>query len=190
MFEFQENKKIKCCKTNSRRPSCFVFDFMSIIFLSIFGLAFFFAGIFYMPDYLNGNLAIATVTGYEITSTFPDCRWIAYAIIKYKVDNVTYLNNHHYDFSQCGYYNWDALNRAKMLFPVGSNVTVWYMVKDPRKLAETDPRPMMLQSLVFLGVFLCAVSIWIFHLFLVCCCGFQTWCARESKTFRCYDPFE
>jgi hypothetical protein len=183
-------RRNKCCTNDSRRPSCAIFDFMSIIFLSIFGLAFFFAGVFYIPDYLHGNATNATVTGYDVISTFSDCTWIAFAVIKYKVGNVTYLNNNHYEFSQCARYDWEALNYVKIRFPVGSNVTVWYMIENPGKLSETDPRPMMLQSLIFLGVLSCVVVIWIVHLFSVCCCGCQTWCARESKTFRCYDPFD
>lgn len=164
---------------------------ISCVFLfgTIFMFAVGFAGLFAISDYVNGNAANAVVTGYFSQQGGP-CIWTGFPILTYTISGVTYVVDNYYAFYICGDYQSTALSNAQRQYPLGMNISLWYLHGNPQNLANTDPRPLILIMIFSLSMAGLMLLIGFFlHFSAVCCCGASTCCCKESATLRCCDPY-
>lgn len=176
---------LQTCMTSNGRPSALPLHAIIILKL-ILVFCFTYSGYFYIPDYFNGNGTDAVVIGY---TTRPEiCIWITYPVFTYTIQGTTYIVENYYDFGVCGDYKSTSLAKAQATYPLNSTIPIWYTISDPSKLMK-DPRPYVKLLIIQLAAIGFGIGWFIGHLFMVCCCGFETCCFSKRVTCRCHDPF-
>lgn len=156
--------------------------FLTAIFMFAFGAA----GAAALPTYLHGNPVDSTVIGYVVVKGY-NCIWSGFPTLEYTVNNATYILENFYPYAVCGDYQDSALYNTQQLYPMGTNIRVWYLDGKPSKLAQSgDPTTIVYIMIICWSICgACLLAALIIHLVGIWCYGYETCCCKESNTFRC-----